>query len=413
VISPGQIEAGTLAFRRTNVALFASGFSTFALFYCVQPLLPVFAQEFHVSPAQSSLALSLTTGVLAFAMLLASALSEHWGRKPMMVASILASAGLTIAAASLPGWHTLLITRALLGITLSGLPAVAMAYLTEEIHPRAVGLAMGLYIGGSGIGGMAGRLLTGVLTDYASWRVAMGSIGALALIAGLAVWRNLPRSSHFEPHSQGGLAHVRSYARHLGDPGLRALFVEGFLLMGGFVTVYNYITFRLLAPPYNLSQAAVGAVFSSYVIGTIGSTWIGHLAGRLGRRKVLWVMLLVMLAGLALTFVETIWTVIAGVLALTFGFFGAHSISSSWVGLRARSHRAQASALYLFGMYMGASIIGTSGGYLWTGMRWTGVTLLVGVVWIVALMIALRLSTLVPLVQQSPASLRDEPVTTV
>ncbi|MBV8429799.1 MAG: MFS transporter, partial [Solirubrobacterales bacterium] len=180
-----HIESGTPAFRRTILAMFAAGFSTFALLYCVQPLLPLFAREFRVSPAQSSLSLSLTTGLLALTIPVTSALSEGWGRKPVMVASLLASAALTIVAALVPGWRGLLVVRALEGVAFSGLPAVAMAYLSEEMHPRGLGLAMGLYVGGTALGGMAGRLVTGLLADLASWRLAVGTIGALGVLAGL------------------------------------------------------------------------------------------------------------------------------------------------------------------------------------------------------------------------------------
>jgi MFS transporter, YNFM family, putative membrane transport protein len=36
--------------------------------------------------------------------------------------------------------------RVLIGIAIAGLPSVAMAYLSEEVHPDAIGGAMGLYI---------------------------------------------------------------------------------------------------------------------------------------------------------------------------------------------------------------------------------------------------------------------------
>ncbi len=168
-----------------NLALFAAGFSTFAILYCVQPLLPVFSHEFDVGAAASSLSLSLTTGLLAVSMLVAGSLSDVWGRMPVMVASLVSSAVLTIVSAALPNWTALLAARALTGITLSGLPAVAMTYVNEEVHPKSVGLAMGLFIGGNAIGGMAGRLLTGLLTDLGHWRFAMAMIGVLGLLAAI------------------------------------------------------------------------------------------------------------------------------------------------------------------------------------------------------------------------------------
>ncbi|NMW25861.1 MFS transporter, partial [Rhodanobacter denitrificans] len=162
----GPIHHGTPVFRRTNLALFAAGFATFGLLYCVQPLMPEFSRDYGVSEAGAALSLSLTTGVLAFAMLFAGALSDAWGRKSVMVVSLLSSAVLVLVTAVMPDWTALLLVRTLLGLTLSGLPAVAMTYLSEEMHVESIGLGMGLYISGSAVGGMGGRLITGVLADF-------------------------------------------------------------------------------------------------------------------------------------------------------------------------------------------------------------------------------------------------------
>lgn len=394
--APKRLESGTPAFRRLNLALFAAGFATFAIIYCVQPLLPVFSQEFHVSPAVSSLSLSLTTGLLAVSMLVTGTLSEVWGRKPVMVASLLSSATLTILSAAAPSWPVLLVARILMGVTLSGLPAVAMAYVSEEVHPKSIGLAMGLFIGGNAIGGMAGRLVSGALTDLGSWRLAIGTIGTLGLIAAILAWRSLPNSAHFLPRRANLAELLRSFTDHLRDRGLRALYVEAFLLMGAFVTLYNYLGYRLVAPPYSLSQTAIGAIFVIYLIGTASSAWVGNLAGRLGRPRVFWVMVGVTLLGAILTLFSSLVLILAGMVTVTFGFFAAHSIASSWVGHRARTAKAQASALYLFCYYLGSSAVGTLGGVFWARFDWWGVVGLVSVLLLAALALGLRLSNLPP-----------------
>ena len=393
---PSRLVSGTPAFRRLNLALFAAGFSTFAILYCVQPLLPEFSREFHVSAAVSSLSLSLSTGLLAVAMLVAGSLSEVWGRKPVMVASLFASALLTILSAAAPNWTSLLLTRMLIGITLSGLPAVAMAYVSEEVDSKSIGLAMGLFIGGNAIGGMAGRIIGGVLTDLGSWRLAIGLIGIIGLVSAIAAWRSLPASVHFHPRRADPQDLLRSLGMHLRDPGLRALFAQAFLLMGAFVTLYNYLGYRLTEPPYSLSQTAIGAIFAAYLIGTLSSAWIGELAGRLGRRRVLWALIAIMLAGVALTLSPHLALILAGIVAVTFGFFGGHSIASSWVGNRAVDAKAQASALYLFCYYIGSSAVGTLGGVFWTRWGWSGVAGLVTILLLAALALALWLMALPP-----------------
>jgi YNFM family putative membrane transporter len=391
------IHHGTPAFRRTNLALFAAGFATFGVLYCVQPLMPQFSADYGVDEATSALSLSLTTGVLAFALLFAGALSDRFGRKSVMTVSIVASAVLVLLTALAPNWHVLLILRTLLGLTLSGLPAVAMTYLSEEMDVQSIGLGMGLYISGSAIGGMGGRLVTGVLTDFVSWRVGVAVVGLLALAAGVIFARSLPPSRHFVRQPLRLRALGARFAGALRDPGLPWMFIEGGLLLGAFVTVYNYLGYRLLAPPYNLSQAVVGMIFGIYLVGTFSSPWMGHLAGKLGRRKVLWIAVALMLAGVVLTLVRPLALVMLGIVALTFGFFGAHSITSSWVGRRAGSAKAQASSMYLCSYYVGSSVAGWAGGLFYAAHGWTGVGLFVSALMLAALLIAWRLHRLPPL----------------
>jgi len=391
------IRHGTHAFRHANWALFAAGVATFGLLYCVQPLMPQFSREFGVSAAGSALCLSLPSGVLAVAMLVAGAVSDAWGRKRIMAASLFSSAILMVLVALAPDWRLLLVLRTLLGISLSGLPAVAMTYLSEEVHVESIGLGMGLYIGGSAVGGMGGRLITGVVADYWGWRFGIAAMALIGLGAAWVFARWLPPSRHFEskPLHLGAL--VGRFAATFQDAGLPWLFAEGFVLLGAFVTVYNYIGYRLMAPPYALSQAAVGLIFSVYLVGVLSSTVMGHLAGRLGRRKLLWVMFVIMLAGLALTTLASLYGIVSGIAVITFGFFGGHSIVSSWVGRRAGNAKAQASSMYLFTYYLGSSIAGAVGGLFYAAHGWNGVAAFVAALFGLGLLFAWRLYSLPPL----------------
>jgi YNFM family putative membrane transporter len=256
---------------------------------------------------------------------------------------------------------------------------------------------MGLYVGGTAVGGMSGRFLIGILTDMAGWRLALSAIGIIGLMAAFIFWRSLPGSSHFHsrPMHLGSL--LASFVQHLSEPGLRLLFLEGFLLMGAFVTVYNYVGFRLMAPPYALSHSAVGGVFAVYLVGTVSSAWVGHIAGRLGRRNVLWYVVALMLAGVLITLFRPLALIVLGLAVFTFGFFGAHSVLSSWVGLRAHHSKAQASSLYLFFYYLGSSVAGTAGGLFWKLYSWPGVVMFLAVLLTVALAVGLRLTRLQPL----------------
>ncbi len=292
-----------------------------------------------------------------------------------MTLSLTVSALLTIIVAVLPSWHVLLFVRALEGLALGGVPAVAMAYLAEEVHPDGLGLAMGLYVGGTAIGGMAGRVISGILADFFSWRVAIGGIGVLGLLATLAFRTLLPPSRRFVPRAGMGFRHHRTaLAGHLKNRGLRCVILMGFVLMGTFVTLYNYVGYRLIAAPFNLSQTEIGAIFVVYLTGVVASPWSGKMADVFGRGRVLIAALLLMILGVALTLSSSLPVVIAGIACMTFGFFAGHSVASGWIGLLAKGPKGQAAALYLLAYYIGSSVLGSWGGHFWTIAGWPGVS---------------------------------------
>lgn len=396
-LNDAYIEKGTPMFMRTVLALFSGGFATFALLYCVQPMMPALSHEFSINAAQSSLILSVATAMLALGLLITGPISDRLGRKPVMVSALFCAALATIASGLMPTWEGILLMRALVGLSLSGLAAVAMTYLSEEIHPQHIGLAMGLYIGGNAIGGMSGRLIIGVLIDFVSWHTAMLIIGALALIAATVFWKILPESRNFRASSLKPRNLLDGFVMHFKDAGLPWLFLEAFLLMGAFVTMFNYIGYRLLADPYDLSQAVVGLLSLVYLSGIYSSAKIGSLADRLGRRRVLWATIVLMLAGIALTLLTPLWLVVPGMLIFTFGFFGAHSVASSWIGRRAVKAKGQASSLYLFCYYAGSSVAGTAGGFFWHFAGWNGIGAFVVALLVGALLVALKLAKLPPL----------------
>jgi len=381
------IERGTPQFIRVTLAMFTAGLATFAMLYCIQPVLPVLSHDFGISAAQSSLSLSLSTGMLAIGLMFTGPLSDAIGRKPLMVVSLLLAAICSLICSFMSSWDSILIMRALMGLALSGLAAVGMTYLSEEISPTVAAFSMGLYISGNSIGGMSGRLVTGVLTDYFSWRIALGSLGAFALVAAIMFWRILPDSRHFRATPLRLRTLAINFKLHWHDAGLPLLFAIGFLIMGSFVTMFNYIGYRLLGSPYHLSQAIVGILSLVYLVGSYTSPKAGQLTPKFGRAKVLGSALLMMLIGILLTSLSPVPVIFVGMLLVTAGFFASHSVASSWIGRRARRAKGQASSLYLFAYYAGSSIAGTLGGVFWHNWAWNGVVAFVALMLISALLV--------------------------
>ncbi|NDY72703.1 MFS transporter [Desulfobacter hydrogenophilus] len=383
------IHKGSRRYYLANIALFLAGFVTFATLYDFQPLFPNLVQEYGITPAMASLSLSVATFSLAFTLPFSGSLSDAVGRRPLIIfASILAPV-LAFGSAVHHAFSGMLLLRLGQGIILAGVPAVAMAYLNEETEPKALGSAMGLYIAGNGMGGMSGRILTAWFTDLMGWRWALVTMALLCFVCGLLVWACLPASQNFSGKAFQPRALLASMADHLKNPGLRRLYLIAFCCMGGFVTLYNYVTFRLLGRDFGLSHTQVGLIFLAYAFGSVSSTVMGNLVNTYGRRRILSSALGIMTLGLLLTIGSSLWLVIVGIVLFTIGFFGAHSVASAWVGRLAAHSHAQASSLYLFFYYLGSSISGTIGGTIYHGWAWPGVValilILVGIAFILCL----------------------------
>lgn len=388
------IEYGTKPFIAILLSLFLAGFAVFSSLYCVQPMMPFLAKFFHITPTHSSFPLSFSTIALALGLLFAGLISDRFGRKPIMVVSLFSTAILLLISAFLPYWEVFLATRMMIGLAVSGVASVAMTYIGEEIAQKDVGFAMGLYISGTAIGGMSGRLIAGVLLDYIPWQAATMIIGVLNLLIAITFYIALPASKHFKAYPIQFSRFIESFKKNLADPKLRLLFAQGFILMGCFVTVFNYMSYHLLEKPFELSQTWIGLISIAYLSGIYSSPRAAEWSRKFGRSKVLIAMFLSMIIGLWIMLIPSLWIILIGLFIFTFSFFAAHSTSSSWVSVQSLQYRAVGSSLYLFCYYFGSSVLGSANGLVWENYGWFGLTLMISGVLFLGLVIAFKLKQL-------------------
>ncbi|MFC9403839.1 MFS transporter [[Kitasatospora] papulosa] len=369
---PDRLTPGGPGYRRMSFALFAAGIATFALLYSTQALLPAVSASFGATAGQASWTVSAATGALALCVLPLSALSERFGRRQMMTASLAVAVviGMLVPFAPSIGW--LIALRAVQGAALAGLPASAMAYLAEEVRPKALVAAIGLFVAGNSIGGMSGRILAGWVAQLWGWRVALGAIGLLAVACAVVFHLLIPRARHFSPASLNPKALARTVTGHLSDPLLRRLYAIGALFMTVFGAVYTVIGYRLVDEPFGLPQGVVGSIFLVYLVGTASSAAAGRLVARLGRRGALYLAVSTTAAGLLLSLADQLAAILAGLVLITAGFFAGHAVASSSVSRTATTGRAQASALYQSAYYLGSSAGGTLGAVAFHTGGWAG-----------------------------------------
>ncbi len=357
---------------RTVLAIALAGFSSFWLLFGVQPLLPQIAREFGVTPAAASLSIAAGTAAMALLLIPLSLLGDRHGRERLMRAGVLGAAIFTLLSALAPDFPLMLACRLGTGICVAAVPASALAHLGEEIAVQRRSRAIGLYISANAIGGMLGRLVGALITQWLDWRAGLLAQGLLGAGLALTFWRLLPAARHFTSRTLAPAVLLRDLLR-LYTTRLPFMFGIAFLVMGSFVGVYNYLGFRLAAPPYSLEPAVSGSIFMLYSVGSLASAWAGSQSQRLGELRVMLLMSGCMLAGLLLTLLTPLPFVAAGLALFTFGVFALHAVASAWVGQQAGERRGLVSALYLASYHLGGSVIGSAVGWPWARHGWAGI----------------------------------------
>jgi MFS transporter, YNFM family, putative membrane transport protein len=364
---------GTAEYWRATVALSLGSFLVFAIVYLTQPLLPLFTQEFGLSEFAASLSISVVVFCISVALLIYGPVSDAIGRKPIMIWAMAGGVISTILTAYVSDYTVLLILRAVQGLFLAGIPALAMAYMSEEFSSKALSASMGLYIGANSLGGMTGRILGGVIAEHWGWRTSFMVIGLMAIALFAAFVFLLPRSRNFKPQPlQWGSAGAAMLG-HLRNRTLSIAMLIGGLHFFVFIGSFNYLTFLLSEEPYHLPPSRLGMLFFAYAAGSLGSTVCGRLSDKWGKSRCMMAGIAIFAAGLLLTLAEWLPIILIGLVLQCFGFFFAHSASASWVNSRAAFAKASAASLYLFFYYMGGSLGSFYMGWFWHLYRWPGV----------------------------------------
>lgn len=372
--SPGSSD-----YVRLLAALFCAGVATFAQLYSPQAVLPLISADLGIGAAQAALTVSAATVGLAIGVIPWSSVADRIGRVRAISLSVTVATAVGLLVPFAPTLELLLIGRFVEGFAVGGVPAIAVAYLTEEVNRRHAARAAGMFVAGTTIGGLLGRLLASPVAELAGWRAGVLTVAVVCAVAAVAFVKLAPRARGFTPSRhekpEGGLTH--RLAANLRTPRQLVLFAQGFLLMGGFVAIYNFLGFRLTGPPFLLAPSIVSLVFVAYLAGTWASARAGREASRFGRKRVLLVSIGVMAAGVSITLSDNLFVVLPGLVVATAGFFGAHSIASGWAGHAAPVGKAQASSLYNLFYYGGSSVIGWFGGVAFERAGWSAVALTV------------------------------------
>jgi MFS transporter, YNFM family, putative membrane transport protein len=348
------------------VAVMLAGFAAFLDLYSTQPLLPMLARTFHASRFAVSLTVTAPTMAVALAAPFVGRLADRLGLRTVIVGSAFGLAIATLLAATATDLRQLIAWRFAQGLATPGLFATAIAYIHEEWPSSRVGSATAAYVSGTVIGGITGRLLGGVMAADLSWASSFVVLGLIGVAAAAALWVWLPRERR-----RASLEHPAGSVRsHLQHPQLLATYAVGFCMLCTQVAMFTYVPFRLAAPPFSLSTAALGLIFLTYVVGAVVTPFAGRGIDAYGHRAVLVAALALCATGALMTLAPSLGVVTAGLSMFASGVFFAQAASSSHVAHHAAHARGLALGLYATCYYLGGSVGGALPAVFWDAGGW-------------------------------------------
>jgi predicted MFS family arabinose efflux permease len=353
---------------RTAAVVFA-GFCAFTTLFAPQPLLPMLARVFAVTPGRASLLVTASTLAVAMAAPFAGVVADRFGRKRTIVPAAFLLSVPTLLAATAANFPQLLFWRFLQGVFTPGIFAAVIAYVNEEWEVGA-GAATAAYVTGTVLGGFSGRVLAAYVAASAGWRWAFVALGVVNLLGAAAIRAWLPPERRFQrtrkhPPIAAGML------RHLRNPRLAATYAVGFCVMFTLLGTFTYVNFYLAAPPFSLSTRALVQLFVVYLVGAIITPRAGRMIDRAGHRFALVVSFTAGAAGVTLTLAHSLPAVLAGLTLACTGVFVGNSAGSSYVGSATKEGRAAAVGLYVTFYYAGGSAGSAVPGLLWAHPRWS------------------------------------------
>lgn len=368
--------------QRLILALCLASIVVYINLYAVQGMLPSIAEHFHVTGAKATLILSVTSFSLAFSLLMYAVISDRVGRLAPIMVSLWLLVASNILLIFAQDFDSLLLVRLLQGVLLAAVPAIAMAYFKDQLPANFLLKAAGIYIMANSLGGIGGRLMGGLLSQYCTWEQAMTVNFAVTLIGISIVSYLLPRrevKSEKIQQSTNVFAKIKQdvggFIYHLTDPQMRLVYAIGGLAFMMMVNQFSFIQLHLMADPYNFSRFAATLIFLCYLSGTLTSYLSAKWVVKFGALRLFKGALVVMLLGTLLTLMDSLFTITIGFLLTASGFFLTHSCCNSFVAIRASTHRAKATSLYLCSYYLGASLGGPYLMIFWHQLEWQGVVI--------------------------------------
>jgi len=347
------------SYFRLQLIVFALVSASFTNIYITQPVLPILQTEFAADMVIVSFSVSAVILGIALFNLPFGFLADRLPIQPIILIGGIAVAASGLICALTDQLWVLIAARFLQGAFIPAMTTCLAAYLAKTLPTDRLNVVMGSYVAATVLGGLGGRLLGGWIHPPLHWRYAFVSAATLILIATIFAFRGLPRTDSGSAQQTGSIGILALLKR-------REILLIYLCATGSFAifsSIFNYLPFRLTAPPFSLSTEMTTMLYLAYIVGIFMGPLAGKISNCIGGGNTLIAGSLVLGAALTLILLPSIMAIVLGLLGICAGFFSIHAAAVGALNRLLSGGQGKANALYVMFYYMGG----------WAGITISGV----------------------------------------
>jgi MFS transporter, YNFM family, putative membrane transport protein len=366
------------SYLRLQVIVFSLVTASVTNIYITQPVLPVLRQEFSADMVLVSFTVSAVILGMALSNLPFGFLADRLPIHPIILAGgLFVAFGGFVCAVTRDLW-LLIGARFVQGLFIPALTTCLAAYLAKTLPTERLNVVMGSYVSATVLGGLGGRLLGGWIHPPLHWRYAFVSASILILVVTFSALRGLPRT----PVASGKQENPISFLELLKRWETLHLYFCAAGSFAIFSSIFNYLPFRLTAPPFGFSTELTTLVYLVYIVGIFMGPTSGRISNRLGSGNTLLGGAVILGGSLALILIPAIAAVVLGLLGICTGFFTIHAAAVGSLNRKLSKGHGRANALYVLFYYTGGWLGITGAGFAyrlggWSAVVYSGLFLLI------------------------------------
>ena len=380
----------TLKINRTKLLIACTiNLLAVATVFMTQTIFLELSESFKIDITQARLSFSIVSLFYSVSFFFLGPAADKFDLPKMAVTGIFLLTITVFYSSYAASFSLFIIAMAFMGIGAALIPASMFPHIAKTSPKNKIGIYMGSIVAAGTLGVIFGRVTMGLLTSMIGWQSSFRIVSFVLFFLSALTFLSLVEKHNEKSKNHQKLARLYANSiRLMFNPKILSLLMAGFSLIFGFLGMLTFLTYRLIAPPFNFSSGEVGWI-SFAGISALIAPFAGNLSQKIGTYKIIFPGLLICLLSFQLMgWFQSIPLTALGLLLLFFGVYACQPLMFILIVQSVpRESLGSASSLYTLFCIGGGSLSSILLGPVWRSYGWPGITILCSVSLLISLLI--------------------------